>query len=358
MSEVSVFMKSRYIINFIFLGSCCFFLLSCESAKPIKSSFTLEPDIVQEGTYQLKSDQKELSERYFERKKGNYLLAPGDRISIKVFENPDLYRTNVPIAPDGRLYYLLVDPIEAAGYSSDAVARKLEKKLEEYLIGPRVNMLLTSSESRKYLILGKVKNPGIYEIKSNLTLIQAIASAGGFMRGETDSTTIAVADLKHAFIARQGENVLPVDFFKLVTEGDPSQNILVEPNDFIFIPSSLNQEVYILGEVNNPRAVGYSENMTLVKLIAGEAGNGGYTDEAFLGNVIVLRGSLVNPEVIVVDLKKILDGQVKDIVLMPKDIVYVPARPFRFIRELSKMAVETFVRKFATSASSFYIPDD
>ena len=70
---------------------------------------------------------------------------------------------------------------------------------------------------------------------------------------------------------RQGQ-FLPVDFYRLLREGDTSQNIYLQPDDFVYVPSALAQEVYVLGAVAIPRAVPYTERMTLVSAMAAAGG--------------------------------------------------------------------------------------
>jgi len=67
----------------------------------------------------------------------------------------------------------------------------------------------------------------------------------------------------------RGGELLPVDFYRLLKEGDTSQNIYLRPDDFVFVPSALSQEVYVLGAVRFPRSLPYSERMTLVSAISG-----------------------------------------------------------------------------------------
>ena len=60
-----------------------------------------------------------------------------------------------------------------------------------------------------------------------------------------------LADLRHSFVMRQGQS-LPVDFYRLLREGDTSQNIYLQPDDFVYVPSALSQQVYVLGAVRFP----------------------------------------------------------------------------------------------------------
>ena len=77
-----------------------------------------------------------------------------------------------------------------------------------------------------------------------------------------------MADLKRSFVVRQGK-CLPVSFDKLLIDGDLSQNIYLEPDDFIYFPSAAARDVYVLGAVTEPRMVPYHEGLTVAGAVAG-----------------------------------------------------------------------------------------
>ena len=101
--------------------------------------------------------------------------------------------------------------------------------------------------------------------------------------------------MRHSFVMRQGQ-ALPVDFYRLLREGDTSQNIFLQADDFVYVPSASAQQVYVLGAVSFPRAMAYTEGMTLVSAIAGASGasNGGLAYAHLVrrrsGRLFVARG--------------------------------------------------------------------
>src|SRR5439155_10335279 len=118
-------------------------------------------------------------------------------------------------------------------------------------------------------------------------------------------------DLRRSFVIRQGK-LLPVDFDRLLRKGDLSQNIYLQPDDFVYIPSAVAREVYVLGAVGQPKAVPYNEELTLVGAIASTLGT---IHDAYWWNVAIVRGSLAQPKVAVVNYKSIIHGQDPDIKL-------------------------------------------
>jgi protein involved in polysaccharide export with SLBB domain len=191
-----------------------------------------------------------------------------------------------------------------------------------------------------------------------MTLLESIAQAGGPARSTSQVTTEELADLRHSFVMRKGQ-LLPVDFYRLLREGDASQNIYLESDDFIYVPSALSQEVYVLGAVRLPRTVPYLERMTLLSALAGASGPAkvewldqnsyGIQPDAYLSHVAIVRGSLAQPEIAVVDASAIMKGKAPDVPLEPGDIVYVPNAPYSILKRYANTIVNTFIATVAAN---------
>ena len=102
-------------------------------------------------------------------------------------------------------------------------------------------------------------------------------------------------DLGRAFVIRDAKP-LPVSIKKLLQEGDMTQNIYLQPDDLIYLPSSSPSEIYVLGAVNNPRAVRIAGTPTLVSAIAAA---GGTAEMGYLSDVAVVRGGVTDPAIAV-----------------------------------------------------------
>jgi len=101
-----------------------------------------------------------------------------------------------------------------------------------------------------------------------------------------------------------------------------------------------------VGEVRVPGTVIYSPNTTIIAAIAAR---GGYTDRAYKARVLVVRGSLNNPEAYAVDTHAILDARAPDFKLQPRDIIYVNSRPFIKVEEILDMAATAFIQSLITT---------
>jgi polysaccharide biosynthesis/export protein len=124
-----------------------------------------------------------------------------------------------------------------------------------------------------------------------------------------------------AYLARGGR-ILPVNFKRLIDQGDLDQNILVEDKDVIYVPSSKQSIVYVLGEVKNPKVVHFTDTMDLFEAI-GEAGD--FMTTANRSEVVVVRGGLHSPQIYAVNALEMMRGETAQrFILNRYDIVYVP----------------------------------
>jgi len=116
----------------------------------------------------------------------------------------------------------------------------------------------------------------------------------------------------------------------------------------------------VLGAVRFPRAVAYQEPMSLISAIAGSDGperlqwisgadNGPFMKDAYLSHVAIIRGSLAEPQIAVVDCLAIMKGRAPDVRLEPGDIIFVPNSPYTTIKRYVNLIVNTFVTTIAAN---------
>lgn len=278
-------------------------------------------------------------------------LGPGDLLNLSILDRPDTIHNEVPIAPDGRVTFLQAREIMAAGLTVDELRAKLDQELGKYYDHPRTIVVPAIINSKKYLVLGSVTTPGVYPFDRPLTVIEAIARSGGLQTGLSDQRTVEMTDLGHSFLVRGGQRVA-LDFEGLFQRGDLSQNVPLEPDDYLFFASAMANEIYVLGEVVSPGVVAYAPKPTVLNVIASR---GGYTTHAFQSRVLVVRGSLEHPQTFVVDTRDILAGKAPDFKLQPKDIIYVSTNPWKVGTEVVDIAVRTFVQGFVVEATTLKV---
>lgn len=287
-----------------------------------------------------------------------FTLGPGDQLEAEILGTPTSRQT-LTVGPDGRVYFSLLPGLDVWGLTLTQTKSLLEKELSNYFSAVSVSLTLRTVTSKQVWILGRLTRPGIYPMPGPMTLLESFALAGGAARSLSDVTTEELADLRHSFIVRQGR-FLPVDFQRLLHEGDMSQNIYLEPDDFIYVPSSLSREVYLLGAVRAPRALPYTDRLTLISVLAAGGGlvkydvlargdAGPFTKDAYLSHIAIVRGSLATPQISVVDYGAIIKGRAPDVQLEPGDIIYVPNSPYTTLKRYLNMIVNTFVTTVAAN---------
>ena len=249
-----------------------------------------------------------------------YEIQPGDTFHMSVYNQSSL-DANILIAPDGTTSLPMVGIVKLSGLNMEDATNLIEDKLSKYLRSPLVTLSPVNISGYCFTVAGRVNRPGNYTVSIGQTrLLDALAQTGGFQVGEFNGDTVELADLDNAFIKRDGKK-LPVDFRKLVHEGDELHNIPVLNGDYIYVPSTMSGFVIFLGEVGSNSYVGFKEGMTLLQ---GLAYVKGLKTDTYSSYVRVIRGGTENTVVYTVNIDHILNGKMKDFQLRANDIIYVP----------------------------------
>jgi protein involved in polysaccharide export with SLBB domain len=275
-------------------------------------------------------------------------LGSGDTLNIALFDMPDTAHTEVPVAPDGRITFLQARDIVATGLTVDELRAKLDEALGKYYQNPRTVVTPVAFNSKKYFVLGAVVNRGVFTLDRPLTLIEVLARAGGLETGVYERNTVELADLAHSFLVRNGQRI-PVDFERLFQQGDLTQNIPVEPDDYLYFSLASANEIYVLGEVLAPGVAAFLPRTSVIGAISAR---GGFTTKAYKQRVLVVRGSLNHPQTFVVNTSAILGAKEPDFRLQSKDIVYVSKNPFVKAEELLDVAASAFISSFLVTTIS------
>lgn len=274
-----------------------------------------------------------------------YTLGPGDVLNFSVYDRPDLTRLNVQIAPDGTVSYLQAVAVRAQGLTLDQLRSQVEEQLAEYQAA-KVIISPVSIASKDFTIIGRVRKPGSFPLDRPTSILEAISLAQGIETGNLRGSAFELADFERSFVARDGRK-LDVDLASLYYKGDLSQNAYLEPDDYIYIASSLKNEIYVLGAVANPGRRKMPVKLTIAQAIA-EAG--GFDEYAYKMRVLLIRGSIHKPETKIVDMRAILTGREPDIQLENRDIVFVNERPFELLERVLDEAIFTFLQTVTSEA--------
>ena len=159
----------------------------------------------------------------------DYKIGPQDVIRIDVWKEPDSSRT-IPVRPDGKISLPLLNDVQAAGLTAMQLAGSLRESLAKYLTSPQVTVTVNEINSRRVYITGEVTHAGSLPLLPNMTVLQALASGGGFTQ---------FAKLKNIYVLRteDGKQVKHPFNYKEVVKGNlAEQNILLQPGDVIVVP--------------------------------------------------------------------------------------------------------------------------
>lgn len=291
-----------------------------------------------------------------------FRIGPGDTLEIEIMGQADT-RASVTVGPDGKIYYYVLNGLDVWGLTLTETRQRLGHELQQFLREkPVVAVSLRTVASQRVWVLGRINAPGVYVLSGPTTLLDAIAQGGGVAAAGSGAALVPgsqafaagseggaeSADLSRAFVIRQGR-MLPIDFRKLLREGDLSQNIYLQPDDFIFLPALRGSEVHVLGAVTRPQSQKISGALTVARAIALA---GGTAPNAFISNVAVLRGSLTQPQIAIVDLGAIVSGRTPDVRLERGDIVYVPYTPYRTLTRYADLILDSFARTIGVNAGA------
>jgi len=345
---------TRYFIHALALSLVL--LAGCASPKP---DFTNPATVLDDSTTKVILTNR-LQSQWLRPSTNPFTLGPGDKLDLELIGETNSL-TQTVVCPDGKVYFNVLEGADVWGLTLSQTKALIEQKLAEQIRnGPKVSVALKAAQSKRIWLLGRVQSPGVYPLNRPTTLLEAVAVAGGtttfISQRDNASTTMSeeLADLKHSFIVRRGA-LLPVDFDRLINHGDFSQNIYLEPDDFIYMPPVVAPQVYVIGAVGQPRAVGYTEDLTLAGAIAGAYGT---VKDAYVSHVAIVRGSFAQPEMTVVDFAKIRRGKAPDVRLEPGDIVHVPFSPYRYITKYAETVMNTFAAAVAINAGSRLVADE
>ena len=159
----------------------------------------------------------------------NYVIGAQDVLDISVWKEPELTRA-VPVRPDGKISMPLLNDVQAAGRTPLQLAADITAGLKKFMTDPQVTVIVTTINSQRVFILGEVNRAGAYPLLPNMTVLQALSSAGGF--------TI-YANLKKIYVLRieDGKQVKHPFNYKDVLAGKAAdQNIIVKAGDTIVVP--------------------------------------------------------------------------------------------------------------------------
>ena len=157
-----------------------------------------------------------------------YVIGPDDVLHIAVWKESDLTAT-LPVRPDGKISLPLLNDVQAAGMTPMQLADSLTEKLKKYVTDPRVTVVVSQINSKRIYLTGEVARTGAMAMLPNMTVLQALSSAG----------LTQFANTKKIYVLRNEngkQQKMPVNYRKLLKGQEMDRNYVLKPGDTIVVP--------------------------------------------------------------------------------------------------------------------------
>ncbi len=247
-------------------------------------------------------------------------IGPNDLIALSVYDAPEMSRT-YRVSATGEIHLpMLKAHIKAEGLLPNELEEKVASALdaEKILVTPVVTVTIAEYASRPISVAGAVRSPIKFQAVGNVTLLDAIARAGGL---SPDAGSEILLTLSHKPDDVQPALVRRIPVKSLINDADPAYNTALTGGEEIRVPEA--GKVYVVGNVKRPGAypIGGNGECTLLKALAYAEGLMPY---AYNTAYIYRRDDGGAKHDIPVELNKIMARKSPDITLQPNDILYIP----------------------------------
>jgi len=151
-----------------------------------------------------------------------------DVLDIAVWRDPDLTRT-LPVRPDGFISMPMVGEIQAEGKTALELSEEIKSRLAPFIQQPKVTVVVREVNSSRIFVTGEVAHPGAFPLRGKVSVVQAIALAGGFSD---------FASKDRILVIRQGREggEIPVRYSDMVADNSNRRELFLKPGDTIVVP--------------------------------------------------------------------------------------------------------------------------
>lgn len=173
-----------------------------------------------------------------------YVIGPGDRLGIFVYDSPQLTVADLPVRPDGRISTPLVPDVVAAGQTPTALGRTLTERLAKYVQEPNVTVMVhefVGPFDRQIRVIGEAADPQAIAYREHMTVLDVMIVTKGLTRFAAGNSAVIVRRLPATSPGggqAAAQTRLPVRLSDLIKDGDISQNVEMQPGDTLIIPQT------------------------------------------------------------------------------------------------------------------------
>lgn len=281
----------------------------------------------------------------------DYVIGPGDLLSIVVYDAADLSR-DVRVSAKGYIMMpLLPDPIKADGLTPEELAEALAREFREreILRNPQVTVLVKEFKSRPVAVLGAVKRPQMVPVLGPTNLLQVLSSAEGLTddaggliyvtRG--GSPRELPADPSRVGEPQGGPRLIVVSVRDVMEMRDPAANLAIYAGDMVTVPRA--GVIYVVGAVNKPGGFLLRDRREQVTVLQALALAENMTGTARPGDAVIIRRpvGVAKEETIELDVGRILARRAPDQSLQENDILFIPDSSFKKgLRRAAEAAIQ------------------
>jgi polysaccharide export outer membrane protein len=263
-----------------------------------------------------------------------YHIGPRDILTLTIYAGGEKQQvTPLTVSSQGMVNIPFIGSIKAEGLTVSQLEDLITKPLAaDYFVNPEVNIVISEYHSLQYYISGAVGNPGLYEMKSEATLMELIAKSGG-VSAQHGNIAYILHPSTNVTVSKKGnhsdfsdKDPIKINLSKLLDKGDMSRNILLQSGDVVYIPLQSSQnlaesKIYVEGEVKNPGVYTYQEGLTALNacIMAG-----GFSKFAAPNRTRIIRQKGDKQIIIKIDLNDVKKGKIADAEIKPGDRIHIP----------------------------------
>ena len=165
----------------------------------------------------------------------DYLIGPGDQLSIFVYQAPNLSVPGLSVRPDGRISMPLIPDISASGKTPTQLAKDIEARLKQYVKEPNVSVIVggfVGPLDRQIRVIGEATEPLAVPYRDQMTVLDVMILTKGLTRFAAGNSAVIVRTIGNQ------RTSIPVRLSDLLRDGDINQNVAMLPGDTLIIPQS------------------------------------------------------------------------------------------------------------------------
>lgn len=159
-----------------------------------------------------------------------YIIGESDILDIDVWKEKEVSK-EVPVRPDGRISLPLIGQIQASGLTPLQLQDNITEKLKEYISNPEVTVIVSDARSQQFNIVGQVARPATYPLRESMTVLDAIAAAGGFKDFAKETKIYVLRPMPGGIRVR-----IPFNYKDVIKGKNLQQNVQLKPGDTIVVP--------------------------------------------------------------------------------------------------------------------------